>query len=135
MVQTYGHGAVLDRFDNSAVMARFLYQHGANTGNGQMALEYSRICMQKKNSLCPEFCGSSATEEVSFNFCIMIELSHDLQDLSRDPRKPTPGRKTFKGKHPEGVGVGLSNDVPPQEKPFQNQKHPCSTPYKSFVEW
>ena len=36
---------------------------------------------------------------------------------------------------PEGVGVGLSNDVPPQEKPFQNQKYPCSTPYKSFVEW
>ncbi len=35
-------------------------------------------CMQKKNSLCAEFCSSRAAEGASRNFWIMLEFSHDL---------------------------------------------------------
>ncbi len=38
-----------------------------------------RVCMQKKNGLCTQFCSSTAAEEASEIFCIMIEFSHDLQ--------------------------------------------------------
>lgn len=47
--------------------------------------------MQKNNSLCPEFCGFRAPEEISVIFWIKIELSRKVQDLSHNSRKPTPG--------------------------------------------
>ena len=42
------------------------------------ALDDCRVCMQKKNSLCAEFCSSMPAEEASEVFWIMIEFSHDL---------------------------------------------------------
>jgi len=42
------------------------------------ALDDCRVCMQKKNSLCAEFCSSRAAEGASRNFWIMLEFSHDL---------------------------------------------------------
>ncbi len=53
--------------------------------------------MQKKNSLCAEFCSSRAVEGASRNFWIMIEFSHDLQIICRNSGISL-GRPTFKGK-------------------------------------
>ena len=43
------------------------------------ALDDCSLCMQKKKSLCAEFCSSMAAEEASEIFRIMSELSHDLR--------------------------------------------------------
>jgi len=41
-------------------------------------LDDCRICMQKKNSLCTEICSSTAAEEASDIFCILIEFNNLL---------------------------------------------------------
>jgi len=43
------------------------------------ALDHCSLCMQKKKSLCAEFCSSMAAEVASRKLWIMIELSNDLQ--------------------------------------------------------
>ncbi len=53
--------------------------------------------MQKKNSLCAEFCSPRAAEEASENFWIMSELSHDLQVICYNSGISL-GCATFKGK-------------------------------------
>jgi len=53
--------------------------------------------MQKKNSLCAEFCSSRAPEEASEICWIMSELSHDLRIICRNSMISL-GLPTFKGK-------------------------------------
>ena len=57
--------------------------------------------MQKRKSLCADFCRSRAAEELSEILWITIEWSHDLQIISHNQRisRPIP---TFKGKHGGG---------------------------------
>ncbi len=50
-------------------------QHQSTVGS---APEYCRVCMQKRKSLCAEFCSSRAAEETSRIFCIMIEMTNLL---------------------------------------------------------
>ena len=42
------------------------------------ALDHCRVCMQKKKSLCAEFCSSRAAEEGSGKLWIMIEFTNVL---------------------------------------------------------
>ena len=70
--------------------------------------------MQKKNSLCAEFCTSVAAEEGSGKIWIMIDFSHDLQIISHNPRI-TPLVATFKGKQ-VGWVCALCHLVPPHRK-------------------
>ncbi len=58
--------------------------------------------MQKKKSLCAEFCSCRAAEEGSRVFWIMIEFTNFLQNSKGMLGKPQPTHE-IKGKH--GVRV------------------------------
>jgi len=53
--------------------------------------------MQKKNSLCAEFCSSGTAEVASRELWIMIEFSHDLQIICHNSGISL-GWPTFQGK-------------------------------------
>ena len=53
------------------------------------------ICVQKKNGVGAELCGSSAAEEGSGKLQVLIELSHDLKIIRHNPRI-SPLVATFK---------------------------------------
>ena len=52
-------------------------------------LDHCRVCVQKKNSLRAEMCSSGAAETASEIPWIMIEFSHDLQIIYRNPANLT----------------------------------------------
>ena len=53
-------------------------------------LEFCRFCMQKKKSLCAEFCSSRDTEEGTRVFWIIIEFTDVLQSIKGMLGKPQP---------------------------------------------
>ncbi len=60
-------------------------------------LDHCMVCMQKKNSLCAEFCSSRAAEQASEFFWIMSGLIHDLRIICHNS-VISLGLPTFKGK-------------------------------------
>ena len=45
------------------------------------ALDHCVVCMQKNRSLCADIYSSKATEVASRKLWIMIDFSHDLQNI------------------------------------------------------